>query len=175
MKNSNALFAVALGAVLAVPALASAQAPGHPFALGLQVGDHFGFGAKYFFDRDDAIQGTIGWRSDWGYYGAPGPLLTIDWQHRVGTIVPRSGKVTVSFDVGVGGAAGYVGTYCGRDLLGRSQCYDNAELALRIPLSVSVYWPHPRLEAYAEVVPLLVAIPFFGPDLMGGIGGRFYF
>jgi len=177
MKNRALLLATVLAAVLATPALASAQAPGHNFGLGLQLGDPgFAFGAKYFFDRSDAIQGTIGWRQPY-YYGAQGPLITVDWQHRVGTVGPRSGKVHVSFDVGVGGALGFMGDYCVRRW-GSSTCYNynnDAELALRVPLAVSFYFPIPRLEAYVEFAPSLVVLPYFGPDLMGGIGGRFYF
>lgn len=178
MKNRAPILATVFAAVLATPALASAQAPGHNFGLGLQLGDPgFAFGAKYFFDYRDAIQGTIGWRGPYYYHAqGHGPLVTIDWQHRVGTVGPRSGKVRVSFDVGVGGAIGFIGDYCVQRWGGTTTCYNgDAELALRVPLAVSVYFPIPRLEAYVEVAPSLVMLPFFGPDMMGGIGGRFYF
>jgi len=176
MNNRSHLFAAAFAITLALPTLASAQAPGHSFGLGLQLGDPgFAFSGKYFFDHSDAIQATLGWRTPY-YYGARGPLVTVDWQHRVATVVPHSGRVHVGFDVGVGGAVGFVGNYCVHRYVGGEYCYDGgAELALRIPLAASFYFPSTRLEAYIELAPMLAVVPYFGPDFMGGVGGRFYF
>jgi hypothetical protein len=177
MKKNLARIVPLCAFVFAAPVSAWAQMPGHPFGLGFQFGDPaFGFSGKYWLDRNDAIQGTLGWRG--ADYRAYGPAVTVDWQHRLTTFGPRTGVVHFSFDFGVGGGVGYVGGgLCYRDEFHVWHYCGDADAALifRAPLTFSAYFPRPRLEAYAELAPAIVLVPGFGPSLMGGIGGRFYF
>ncbi len=174
MKTALPIVAVVLA--LLAPAAASAQAPGHTFGLGIEGGGvpNFGFTGKYWVDSTDAFQGSIGWSGV--YYEAPGPVFTFDWQRRVGRIQPRTHVVRFGFDVGVGGALGFVTSGCYTDLRGNLRCYNgNAALMLRVPLAFAAYFPRPRVEAFAEITPTLAFLPYFGPVLMGAVGGRFYF
>jgi hypothetical protein len=172
--SKNSLFVLAL--VLGLPAAAQAQSTNHPFGLGFFAGNgNLGFTGKYFLSHDDGIQATLGWRSSY-YYDGPGPTITVDWVHRLARIIPGSGVVQFGFDFGVGGALGYVSDGCYVNLAGNRTCYNNtADLAVRVPVVFSAYWPKARIEAYAEVAPAFVLAPYRGPAVMGGVGGRFYF
>ncbi len=147
-KNILLVLALALG----LPAAAHAQSMNHPFGLGFFAGNGAaGFTGKYFLSSDDGIQATIGWRSSL-YYDGPGPTITADWVYRFARILPRTGVVQFGFDFGVGGALGYVSDGCYRNLAGDLRCYNNtADLAVRVPLVFSAYFPKPRIEAYAEI------------------------
>jgi hypothetical protein len=175
---TNRTMRKALLAALTVgfaPTAALAQIPGNSFGLGLHVGDpNFGITGKYWLTSDDAIQAVVGWRGT--YYGAQGPVLTVDWQRRVIRIDPRTPVVRFGIDLGVGGSVGYVGENCYRDVFDHVHCSDShAGLVLRVPVAFSAYFPKPRVEAYAEIALGLVLAPWFGGTVMGGVGGRFYF
>lgn len=155
------------------PGVADAQMPGHSFGLGLHFGDpSFAFSGKYWLDSQEAVQATLGWR----YYGSSAPVITVDWQRRVGRIVPRTPVVRFGFDLGVGGGLGYLATECYRDVWGRETCYnEDAALFLRVPLAFTAYFTRANVEAYAELTPTISLVPDFEPVVMGGFGGRFYF
>ncbi len=164
---------LASSVVLLASSTASAQVSGHPFGLGLQLGDPTGITIEYGLDARSSLQGTLGWG---GPYWRDRGMITLDWTYKLVPINPRS-NVKMDFYLGVGGAIGfYGGTSCYEDRFGRRVCFNDAGFGLwaRVPLGFAVHFTEVHLEPYIEIVP---AIYLFGPGVggMGGIGLRYFF
>ncbi len=176
MKISMTMALVLAMMLALAPSRARAQSAASPFGIGIYSGDPgFGLTGKYWLNQDHGIQGIVGWSG--GYYRAPGTILAVDWEYRFARIVPQTPVVRFGFDVGVGGGIGIVREgRCYDDVFGDRHCPDGrATLLVRVPVAFAAYFPKPQIEAFVEIVPSVVLLPPWGPTVMGGIGGRYYF
>ncbi|HLR36598.1 MAG TPA: hypothetical protein VK084_01025 [Chitinophagaceae bacterium] len=157
MKKSLLVLAVAVFSIFAFSKHSDAQAMGHDYRLGLGVKVGYWGGAaidaKYFFRSDRAIEGILGFGSDWftitGLYEFHGPI---------------SGAPGLKWYAGPGAHIGFWnsgyhdadGAFFGIDgVLGLDYKFNNAPIDLSIDIQPAI------------------SIPNGGFDLWGGLGIRF--
>ncbi len=167
------LFAAVL--LLCVPrsafALADADNLNGHFGLGFQIGAPFALTGKYWFAREQALQGFI------GTFGNGWNAVGVDWVYEFAHVRPGA-PIHFGFHVGVGGVLGFGDGNC-FDAFGDSRCTgrDNDELAVgvRMPVAANMYFNKVPIEVFLELSPVFVVAPDFDGDLLAGLGGRFYF
>jgi hypothetical protein len=160
---------------------ASADYKGHPFALGLELGDPTGFTGKYWLDGESALQFGVGGHPGYrgGYYARTSFAGTFDWLYHFGRFGPSRRQLWFRVHVGVGGAVGWVSERCYSDVF-YSYCdtvrSTRPSLVARIPVGLNLYFKKARFEVFAQIAPGIRFLPdVFRPTAMGSFGGRFYF
>lgn len=146
-------MAVAAVVSLALPALGLAQEEGGQAGVGAYVGTPFGFTAKYLFDRSTAADFAL---------GEQGGSLDI---HFDGLFHFR--------DLPKQPPVGKLAPYIGMGLKVKDQ--DDTLVGIRFVCGTAYLIKNTPLEAFAEIVPVLRAMPSWGSNLDGGIGLRYYF
>ena len=181
------LLLLAAATLLLGPAPAAAQSSTSPIGIGWQVGDPTGPTAKLWLSSSSALQGTLGWRTsirdpvyiNGRYYYQPTfdfPYLSIDWVHHFRRLVSRSRTVAIGGHLGVGGGVGEMPAGHYYDALGHDYYVAGGATAeVRVPIGASLVFTRAHFELYAEVVPVLRLAPEPFPNVLGALGGRYYF
>jgi len=146
-------LAAAAAVSLAWPALGVAQEEGGQAGVGAYVGTPFGFTAKYLFDRSTAVDFAL---------GEQGGSLDV---HFDGLIHFR--------DLPKQPPAGKLAPYIGMGLKIKNQ--DDTLVGIRFVGGAAYLIKDTPLEAFAEIAPVLRAMPSWGSNLDGGVGLRYYF
>jgi hypothetical protein len=127
------------------------------FGLGPLVGEPTGLGMKLWLSEKTAVDAGAGW----SFVEPDGFQLHGDFlYHLTDLIRVEGGKLPLYF--GVGGRVKFV------------EQGDN-RAGLRFPVGISYLFPDTRLEAFAEVAPVLDLAPAAKLEWNGGIGLRYYF
>jgi hypothetical protein len=163
MRRKIILAAVAI--LLLSPA-ANAQGPqGRPFGLGLCLGEPAGVTAKYWFDRNHAMDAAVGW----GYWPHKGLAIYADYLYNLYTLIPAgSVPFDLLFYIGIGGKVGFWEKHEGKGGVG---------VGVRVPFGLTMVFTSAPFDVFLEITP---SVGLGGPgdvyfDLDGCIGGRFYF
>jgi len=153
-----------LAIVLMIGMVGIAQASHGNVGLGIQLGEPTGITAKFWLNRTNAIDATVGWNLISDKFTIQAGYL---WHFPLSAGLPKG---SLAAYVGVGGLLGG-GYYHPYHPHYPYEAY--ILLAGRIPLGLEyIYDP---ISFYAELDPLIILFPAVGPGLGGGIGFRFYF
>jgi hypothetical protein len=162
MKNIFTTGTAALGILLWTP-LTSFAAAGrtHPgqandFGIGAIIGSPTGLTAKYWYNRHNAVDATLGWN----FSGPDQVQINADhlWHVELESLKVPQGRLPAYVGIGLRVLAG-----------------NDSEAGIRIPLGLSYLFAYIPLEAFAEIAPVVKFAPDTGGDVDGGIGLRFYF
>lgn len=145
----------------------------HKLGLGVELGDPTGLTAKYYFDRQIAVQGAIGLFA-WPY----GPGAHLDLLYEFPNAVNRAKEgfdLPIFFGAGVKGAA-YAHCNTGRR---GSDCRFDAFGGLRVPFGAALQLKQTPLELQLELVPVFyygwVFWHGFGLEADAALAARYYF
>jgi hypothetical protein len=142
----------------AVPLLAPVNQAGS-IGVGPMIGEPMGVTMKYWFSDKIAVDAGAGW----SFADPDGFQLHGDFLYHAFNLIPvDQGQLALYF----GGGA--------RVKFVDEDNQDN-HAGIRGPVGVSYLIPNTRLEAYAEVAPILDLAPDTRLDWDGGVGLRFYF
>lgn len=156
--------AAALSFVLATGA-ARAQEQ-NDFGLGVILAEPTGLSAKYWLNRNEAIDAAAAWsfsRYTSFEFHADYLIHRYDLFHDIDTTV---GKPALYFGLG------------GRLKLGDSDRPGHEgddRLGIRVPVGMTYLFAKAPFDVFAELVPILDLAPDTKLDLNAAIGGRFYF
>lgn len=162
MKKLSSAFALLF--VLATGAARAQQAD--DFGLGVILAEPTGLSAKYWINRDEAIDAAAAWsfsRYTSFEFHADYLIHRYDLFHDVDTTV---GKPALYFGLG------------GRLKLGDSNnntSEGDDRLGIRVPVGITYLFAKAPFDVFAEVVPILDIAPDTKLDANAAIGGRFYF
>lgn len=169
------LLVVALALfVLADPA-AAFDKRAHKFGLGVEVIDPTGVTAKYYIDRDLALQAGLGLYA-WRF----GPGGHFDLLYELPDVVNTArGDFDFPLFVGAGLSAG--GIYrCTPWRRRYGTCYYDGFAGVRVPFGAALQLKKTPLEFQLELAPVFYGVPFFwwwsfgvGADL--SLSARYYF
>jgi hypothetical protein len=166
------LTCLGLGSVAATPAQAAHHGSrGHPFGLGVVIGEPTGLSAKYFLNSNQALDFGLAYSfsdflyifSDYlfhfpGLFGAPNAFVS--------QLTPY---------VGIGGiflSSTSTGRRDGRYFTGDGS---TTGLGMRLPLGIEWTPGYPTLGVFVELVPGIGLIPSTFGFFEGGVGIRYYF
>ena len=126
--------------------------------IGVQLGEPFGFNAKYFLNDFMAVDGAVGWSpADYASAEIHADLLVHDFN-----------MITVS--------NGEMPVYAGVGILGRFRNQGRANLGgFRFPVGVSYMPDSCPVDVFAEVGPEIIFSPFARGGITGAVGVRFWF
>ncbi len=155
-------------ALLSFPVSASAfDTAKHPFGLGIQLGDPTAITAKYYLDRNWAIQGGLG-SLYWSGLGIYADLLyTLPDAVKTNT---KAFTLPVFF-----GAGAKVGGHMVCPLVrfnNRDGCYLDPYFGVRIPVGAAIHLAETPLELQLEIAP---EVGYFHLGLDAGLALRYYF
>lgn len=166
MKKNNiiALGLVLIGMAFSITAMAknnpAAHGPeGKRFGAGLYLGEPTGLTFKGYLTPRLAVNGIVAW-------GLRDEAFTVigDVLYEFLDIPVDSSVLTFPFYAGVGMKLGF-----------NAGPNDRTVAGIRIPVGVALQWINHPFEVFAEIAPGMEVAPSTRFDLMGGIGGRFYF
>ena len=128
-----------------------------PFGLGIVVGEPTGLNAKYFFDKKNAVDATVGW----SFSGDNDFYIGADYLHHIYSLIKVSkGELPLYFGVG------------GRVIFRENR---SDKFGVRVPVGLNYLFADLPIDLFAEIVPVLDLTPDTELDLEAGIGARFYF
>jgi hypothetical protein len=125
---------------------------GGPFGLGFQVGAPIGVTAKYFISREDAFQGTFGFRSERA-------IISADYLWYPGEFAVQEGQMP--YYIGAGPRLHF-------------KRHDNT-FGVRLVVGTAYHFPNDPFEAFIELAPVLRLAPSAGSDFDAVLGIRYYF
>jgi len=150
------ILAVAALITLAFSATAIAQVD-HPFGIGIIVGEPTGINAKYYVNRENAIQGSMAWSLE----GNNDIQIMVDYLfHRYDWINVQKGELPVYF--GIGG------------LLSFRESADNI-IGVEFPVGLDYIFDGAPVDVFIQVVPILELAPATEFNLNAALGARFFF
>lgn len=151
MKKSIIIAAFLAAAV----SPAAAQEP-RPFGLGMIVGEPTGINAKYYLNRENALQGSAAWSLE----GNNSFTLQGDYLfHRYEWIQVQSGQLPVFFGVGAGL------TFQDRD----------NEVGVRFPAGLDYIFEGAPMDIFGQLVPVLELAPSTDFNFEAALGVRYFF
>ncbi len=128
-----------------------------PFGLGIVAGEPTGINAKYFFDKKNAIDGTIGW----SFSGDNDFYISADYLYHIYSLIKVSkGELPLYFGVG------------GRVIFRENR---SDKVGVRVPVGLDYLFADLPIDIFVEIVPVLELTPDTELDLEAGIGARFWF
>jgi hypothetical protein len=119
------------------------------------LGEPTGISAKYWLDRDSAVDGA----ASWSLLGLGGLGFHADYLYHFNEIV-KTRDFTIPIYVGVGG---------------RVVISSGVGAGVRIPLGATYLFPQYPLDVFLEIVPGIDLLPTTTFAGGGGIGIRYYF
>jgi hypothetical protein len=145
---------------------------GH-FGLGLQLGAPWAITGKYWLNKQQALQGYI------GFFDGGFNVVGVDWVYQL-TRIRLGREVDLGVHIGVGGVLGFGDGNCFNGFGDNYCAFDHPHdrhlaLGARVPVAANFFFKSVPIEAYLELAPVFEFIPDFAGDLMLGLGGRFYF
>ena len=142
------------------------------FGLGIILGEPAGVGVRYWFSSE--LSGQLWLGGTWWHRGAQ---LSTDLMYAVRDFVPlQTSDVQLDLSFGAGAALGVwtdviycfprPSTYC--------ETRNRFALALRGPVTTSLFFSAVPLELFVELAPSLLLQPHVGFKLDAGLGLRYY-
>lgn len=125
------------------------------FGLGIMVGSPTGLSAKYYIDKNIAIDAGLGWSLSKDVLRLHGDFLIHNYK-----LLPKAFDFPLVLYFGGG-----VKTVFAKEF----------ELGARIPVGVLYNFKKPKIDVFFELVPVLNLIPDTSFDFDGAVGARFYF
>lgn len=120
---------------------------------GVILGSPFGFSAKWWLSRDQAIAGALG--------VADSDLeITGDYLWHTERLFPKPRQGNLPLFLGIGG---------------RAHFEDDPEVGIRFVVGAEYLFDQVPLGIFVELVPVLNVAPDVDSDFSGGIGVRYYF
>ena len=172
MKVFRCWMLLTLLVVCVIPDQARAEPPGDggPFGLGIMLGLPTALTAKYWIDKEQALDFHIG-ADDFGNGGTVGFYGDYLFHIDVGVKTPY---FRLPLYVGPGAALLFNdrGRYC---TFSRCRGRDELALAARVPFGVAFLFKKFNGEAFVELATQLFLVPFVDFDLGAAVGFRFYF
>ena len=145
------LLLMAVAVLAAGLAVAQDQGTG----VGIIVGEPLGLSLKTWVDRDEAVDGGIGYSIE----GDPSWQVHIDYLLHDFSVPDRLGFMGALY-AGLGARINF------------SENKDNI-FGVRVPFGVSFFLPH--CDLFVELAPILDVAPEFGSEFNGGVGLRYFF
>ena len=148
---------VVIAAFLATVCSSAAAQEARPFGLGIIIGEPTGVNAKYYLDRNNAIQGSAAWSLE----GNNSFTLQGDYLfHRYDWIKVKKGQLPVFFGIGAG--------------LSFRHNEDN-EVDARIPVGLDYLFDGAPIDIFGQLVPILELAPSTDFDFDAALGARYFF
>ena len=133
------------------------------FGLGLAAGDPTGIAFSVRKQREQAINGVVGWSfvHDW-------LSLTTDWTR---TVVDLGSEAAPDLRTPIYAGAG-LSARVGQSLGNTRQ--DNVQIGLRVPVGIMLQPTRVRMDLALEVAPALLVVPTLGFGLDATLVARYY-
>lgn len=156
-------------ALLTAPALAIDR-DGHPFGLGVVLGQPTGLSGKVYLDpRTHALDFAVASTPWAGVYSH----LTYLWHP---SVIASGSNVDVEWHVGVGGLVWTKSWLYDRDRRGPWWARDgDVALGVRVPIGLDVNLGDPRLQFFGDIAVTAIAVPAPAPGVDAAVGARYYF
>lgn len=142
--------------------LAAAPSRAEQFGVGLILAEPTGLSAKYWLNREQAIDAAAAW----SFSGEDALQVHADWlmhNYNVLHADPADGRLPLYYGLGL------------RLKLKDDRGRDTDAFGIRIPVGLSFRFARAPFDVFAEVVPVLDVAPDTDLELNAAIGGRYYF